>query len=107
MAIIPNGKITFIVPPTVDPVTGKEEARSGKSRTVDCQIVPVSYNALAMSDNERISAASYKVYVDESSCTPTQRCRVECREMASFNDREYPVIWIERLRAVCQYRVWI
>ena len=107
--IIPNGTIQIKRKTSgggIDPETGyaKHPASVDWSSPIPCQYVVNKYNALSVSANEHITAASYQVLIDEQPFDGAQ-VRLIGREDNVLG--VFSIIWIEPLEAVCQIRVWI
>lgn len=106
--IIPNGTIQIRSKAVseIDPETGHSRKPSEASwgEPIPCQYVPTKYNALGIPSGEHATLASYQVYLDETALTP-DRIRLTDRNGKAVGD--FSVIWVERLDAVCQVRLWI
>lgn len=71
---------------------------------IECQYLVNKYNALALTEGEHYTAASYAVLIEEQPFTAEQ-VRLKDREGNTIG--EFSVIQIEPLEAVCEIRVWI
>lgn len=107
--IIPNGAIQIKRKTSgggIDPETGY----AARPTSVDwdlpipCQYVVNKYNALATSNNEHITSASYAVLIDEQ---PFDGKQVRLTDSEGNVLGEFSITQIEPLRAVCQIRIWL
>lgn len=110
--IIPNGYIEFITVKgvTLDETTGHpvtaKDVEYGE--LIPCQYQAASLNALALSNGESVTKASYNIYIEsyymESMWVEaTERLRLSDRNGNAVN--EFSIIRTEPLDAVCQYKI--
>lgn len=107
--IIPNGTIQIKQKTSVggiDPETGyaKRPASVDWNEPIPCQYVVNKYNALATSNNEHITSASYAVLIDEQ---PIEGQQVRLMDSEGKVLGEFSIIQIEPLEAVCQIRIYV
>ena len=110
--IIPNGYIEFITAKgvTLDETTGHPVTTNDieYGELIPCQYQAASLNALAFSNGESVTKASYTIYVEsyymESMWgATTERLRLRDRNGSIVN--EFSIIRTEPLDAVCQYKI--
>ena len=107
--IIPNGTIQIKQKTSgggIDPETGyaKRPASVDWNEPIPCQYVVNKYNALATSNNEHITSASYAVLIDEQ---PFEGQQVRLMDSGGKVLGEFSIIQIEPLEAVCQIRIYV
>lgn len=107
--IIPNGTIQIKQKTSgggIDPETGyaKRPASVDWNEPIPCQYVVNKYNALAISNNEHITSASYAVLIDEQ---PFEGQQVRLMDSEGKVLGEFSIIQIEPLEAVCQIRIYV
>lgn len=107
--IIPNGTIQIKRKAGgggIDPETGyaKRPASVDWSKPIPCQYVVNKYNALATSNSEHVTLASYQVLIDEQ---PFDGQQVRLSDSKGKVLGEFSIIHIEPLEAVCEIRLWL
>lgn len=107
--IIPNGTIQIKRKTSgggINPETGyaNRPASVDWDTPIPCQYVVNRYNALALSDNEHITSASYAVLIDEQ---PFEGQQARLMDSEGKVLGEFSIIQIEPLEAVCEIRLWV
>lgn len=72
---------------------------------IPCQYIINRYNALAMSQGEHVTLASYQVLIDEQPFDDAEQIRLTDKSGKVVG--EFSIIKIEPLEAVCEIRIWI
>lgn len=108
--IIENGTIEFKTreAAAIDPETGYRQKPSSSptwGQTVPCQFNALKYNQLARVLGEKATLASYEVFVEEDTETPSEQVRLKDR--AGNVVGEFSVIQVEPLDAVCEKRILV
>lgn len=90
----------------IDPETGYARKPSAVDwdQPIPCQYLVNSYNALAIVNNEHVTAATYQVLIDEQ---PFDGQQVRLMDSEGKVLGDFSIKQIEPLRAVCEIRLWI
>lgn len=90
----------------INPETGYpiKSANVGWGDPIDCQYLVNKYNALAKTQGEPYTSASYAVLIEEH---PFEAEQIRLKDRSGKVIGEFSVIQIEPLEAVCETMVWI
>jgi len=106
--IIANGTIEVKTKTAggIDSDTGYavKSANVGWGNPIECQYLVNKYNALAHTQGEPYTSASYAVLIEEQ---PFEAEQIRLKDKGGKVIGEFSVIQIEPLEAVCEIRVWI
>lgn len=104
--IIPNGLLQVIMRTGggIDPETGhaRRPASSVYGEDIPCQILPKTYDALAVSNGGNYTLAEYEILIDER---PFEAVAIRIENDKGQELGEYSVKEIEPLPAVYQIRI--
>ncbi len=109
--IIANGTIEAKIKADgggLDPLTGypvaAEAGTDVYSEPIPCQYKANSFNALARSNGESVTKASYTIFVEDMAFSAEQ---IRLRDKNGNIVGDYSVVQIEALEAVCQVRIMV